>query len=108
MWRSRPDSVTDGHVVFWLHQPEAIPAEVKLGDVHVRGDQLQVKVRQHKEHESRERWCRRREGGKGASVQSQAGKQGLPPGLTPALTLGNLGKEGERAEHKGHTLPSPG
>ena len=47
-------------------------------------------------------------GERGASVQSQAGKQGLPPGLTPALTLGNLGKEGERAEHKGHTLPSPG
>lgn len=53
---SRLDAVTDGHVVFWLHQPEAVPAEVKLRDLHVGVDQLQVKVRQHKEHESAERW----------------------------------------------------
>ena len=65
MWSSWPDAVTDRHVVFRLHQPEAVPAEVKLGDVHVRGDQLQVKLRQHKEHESGERQCQRPEGGKG-------------------------------------------
>ena len=53
---SRPDAVTDRHVVFRLHQPKAVPAEVKLGDLHVWVDQLQVKVHQHKEHESAERW----------------------------------------------------
>lgn len=26
-----PDAVADRHIVFWLHQPEAVPAEVKLG-----------------------------------------------------------------------------
>lgn len=52
---SRPDAVTDGHVVFWLHQPEAIPAEVKLRDLRVWVDQLKVKVHQHKEHKSAER-----------------------------------------------------
>lgn len=55
-WGSRPEAVTDGHVVFRLHQPEAVPAEVKVGDLHVWVYQLQVKVHQHKEHESAERW----------------------------------------------------
>lgn len=58
MWRlvcSWLDAVTYGHIVFWLHQPKAVPAEVKLRDLHVGVDQLQVKVRQHKEHESAER-----------------------------------------------------
>lgn len=54
---SRPGAVTDGHVVFRLHQPEAVPAEVELRDLHVWVDQLQVKVHQHKEHESAERRC---------------------------------------------------
>ena len=94
MWRSRPDAVTDGHVVFWLHQPEAIPAEVKLGDVHVRGDQLQVKVRQHKEHESGERWCRRREGGKGG-VRSESGRKARASSWSdPSSHSGKPGKGG--------------
>lgn len=46
----------DGHVTFRLHQPKAVPAEVKLGDLHIRVDQLQVKVCQHEEHKSAERW----------------------------------------------------
>lgn len=36
------------HVVFWLHQPEAVPAEVKLGDVHVRVISSRSRLRQHK------------------------------------------------------------
>lgn len=50
------DSVTDGHVVFRLHQPKAVPAEVKLRDLHVWVDHLQIKLCQHKKHESAERW----------------------------------------------------
>lgn len=56
-WNSGPDAVADRHVVFRLHQPEAVPAEIKFRDLHVGVDQLQVKVHQHEEHESAERWC---------------------------------------------------
>lgn len=59
---SQPDAVADGHVVFWLHQPEAVAAEVKLGDLRIRVDQLQVKACQREEHESAERRCGRCEG----------------------------------------------
>ena len=92
---SRPDAVTDRHVVFRLHQPKAVPAEVKLGDLRVWVDQLQVKVRQHKEHESAERWCRRWEGLEELGVSSgiRQGGNGFLLSLTPALALGKVGGE---------------
>lgn len=53
---SRAEAVADGHVALGLHQTEAVPAEVELGDLGVGARQLQVTARQHKEHESAERW----------------------------------------------------
>lgn len=86
---SRPDAVTDGHVLFRLHQPKAVAAEVKLRDLRVRVDQLKVKVHQHEEHESAERGVedvkeREREGTSGIRQESN----GFLLSLTPTQSTG--------------------
>lgn len=57
--RSQPDPVTNGHILFWLHQAKAVSAEVKLRDLCVLAAQLQVKVSQQENHKSagRKRGC---------------------------------------------------
>lgn len=85
---SRPGAVADGHVVFRLHQPEAVAAEVELGGLRIRVDQLQVKACEHEEHEPAERRCG---GCAGAGARARAGpgstaraSSGLPPRLSKA------------------------
>lgn len=50
--RSQPDTVTNGHILFWLHQAKAVSAEVKLRELCVLAAQLQVKVSQQENHKS--------------------------------------------------------
>lgn len=75
--------------MFRLHQPKTIPAEVKLRDLHVRVDQLKVKVHQHEEHKSAERGVedvkeREREGTSGTRQESN----GFLLSLTPTQSTG--------------------